>query len=297
MRAAGKRLVRARRPHPSKGQKRFWHVATSQARQILFPFFALRMRIGPGVVLVVVDLVALFVLLMLYVRMLPGRQLAAIRRAIVARLVVDFRLIVLDVRTLARRQLPGLDSAADALLLAILACVHTHALRVTRIPMVERRPVAVVLAGNALMRHLFRGPLKMLFVHRGAFLGRRPRDDAPLAVEAGAVDDGRVADHGTILVHAVEAGTDAHDRGVISERPAFPASAVESDTAVAVAIVDSAVVSDARPPIARAPSISASRKAPIAGRPQQPRPRRSEPHSRHPEVTCGTIGPVAGRPQ
>src|SRR5271167_1664941 len=112
------------------------------------------MCIGFGVVLVVVNLAALFVLLMLHLSVLAGRQLAAVRRAIIAHFLVDFPLIVLDVRSFTRRKLPGFDSISNTLLLAILARIHTHPLRMTGISVVKGRPIAVVLARKVLMRNL-----------------------------------------------------------------------------------------------------------------------------------------------
>src|SRR5271155_104363 len=117
----------------------------------------------------------------------------------------------------------------------------------------------------------------MWFVHRKPLLCRRLRNDTASAVEAGAIDDGRVGNHAAVLVHAVEAGADVHYRGVVSEGTTFPAPTVESDTAVTEAIIDSSVESDMRAPVARAPRISAPHKAPIAGRPQQSRVRRGNP--------------------
>ena len=70
--------------------------------------------------------------------------MAAIRRAIVARLVVDGGFVVFDVRSFTPRQLPGMNSLIDAILLAILARVHAHPLRVSRSPVVYRRIIAAV---------------------------------------------------------------------------------------------------------------------------------------------------------
>src|SRR5271155_3714040 len=117
----------------------------------------------------------------------------------------------------------------------------------------------------------------MPFVHRGPFLGCRLRNDAAWAVEAGVVDCGRVVDHGAILVHTVEAGSDVHQRRVVSECAALPASTVESDAAVTESIVNSAIEPNVRSPVASVPSVSATHKAPIPGCPQQSGSRRSDP--------------------
>src|ERR1700690_3149240 len=90
------------------------------------PFSASRVRIGSGVVLVAVNLAALPILLMLDLVVLCTREMAAIRRAIAARLVVDGGFVVFDVRSFTPRQLPEMNSLIDAILLAILARVHAH---------------------------------------------------------------------------------------------------------------------------------------------------------------------------
>ena len=69
------------------------------------PLHRRRVRIGFGVVLVVVNLAALLILLMLHVIVLCRRQMAAIRFAIVVHFVVDGGFVMFDVRSFTRRQL------------------------------------------------------------------------------------------------------------------------------------------------------------------------------------------------
>ena len=109
------------------------------------------MRIGFGVVLIVVNLAALLILLMLDLVVLSGRQMAAIRRAIAARFVVDGGFVVFDVRSFTPRQLAGMNSLIDAILLAILARIHAHSFRVSRSSVVHRRIIAAVDPGVVLM--------------------------------------------------------------------------------------------------------------------------------------------------
>jgi len=116
----------------------------------LFPS-SIGVRIGFGVVLVAVNLAALSILLMLDLVVLRAREMAAIRRAIAARLVVDGGFVAFDVRSFTRRELPGMDSLIDAILLAILAGVHAHPFRMGRSPMVNRRIIAAVDTGVILM--------------------------------------------------------------------------------------------------------------------------------------------------
>src|ERR1700683_4605336 len=154
--------------------------------------------------------------------------MAAVRLAIAARLVVYRGFVVCDVRSFTARQLPGMNSLIDAILLAILARVHAHPLRVSRSPVVNRRIIAAVDPGVILMRDLTRRPPEMLLVHRGAFPGVWSGVDTALAIEAGVVVLPGV-DKGAILVHAVEAGTNVPRCCVVKEVAAFPASAPETD--------------------------------------------------------------------
>jgi hypothetical protein len=71
-------------------------------------------RSGFGVALVVVDLAAIASLLMLDLVVLSGRKVAAIRRAISARLVVNGGFVVFDVRSFTPFQLYGTNSLIDS---------------------------------------------------------------------------------------------------------------------------------------------------------------------------------------
>src|ERR1700722_14227518 len=103
----------------------------------------------------------------------------------------------------------------------------------------------------------------MLLVHGGAFPGGRNGADAAFAIEAGVVELPRV-DKGSILVYAVEAGSDVPRCRVIEEVTAFPAPAPEADATVAEAVINSAIKSDVRPPVAGMPAVSAGRESPVA---------------------------------
>ncbi len=168
------------------------------------------MRIGSGVVLVAVNLAALPILLMLDLIVLSGRQSAAIGRAIAARLVVDGCLVAFDMGSLSSRQLARVNSLIDAILLAILARVHAHPLRVGRGSVVDRRIVAAVDPGVILMRDLIRCPPDMLLAHRRAFPGVWKGTDAALAIEAGVIVLPGV-DEAAIRIYPMEA-MDAHAR-------------------------------------------------------------------------------------
>src|ERR1700688_4458449 len=102
----------------------------------------------------------------------------------------------------------------------------------------------------------------MLLAHRGLFLRSRARRDAALAVETGAVHHGRVVDHGAVDVDVADHGlVHAHDCGVVGKGAASPFAADEADAAVTEAVVNTAVESDVRTPVARVPDVKAAAKA------------------------------------
>src|SRR5262249_28337405 len=87
-----------------------------------------------------------------------------------------------------------------------------------------------------------------------------------------------------------------HHRGVVEERSVIPIAALESDTSIAEAIVDAAVISDARSPISRVPEITAPLITPITWGPKKPDSRWEHPGSGHPVIVSITVSPVARSP-
>jgi hypothetical protein len=104
------------------------------------------------------------------------------------------------------------------------------------------------------------------------------------------VDDRSVVDIGD--VHATEI---VHGR-VVSEDAAFPVAALVAGAPIAETVIDAAVESDMRPPIATVENVHAVMPAPIARGPEQPHGRRLHPSSRHPVIALRPISPKAGRP-
>ena len=96
----------------------------------------LHRAIGPGVVLVVVNLPTRIVLLMINLRALLRRQLAAVGGAVVAHFAVDIRFAILKVAGLARSQLSGLYAIGDTIVLIRFARVDLAHSRVRRLAMI-----------------------------------------------------------------------------------------------------------------------------------------------------------------
>ena len=83
---------------------------------------------------------------------------------------------------------------------------------------------------------------------------------------------------------------------VIAEGIAGPFAPIIAASSVAVAVINPAVKPNRRPPVSLVEIVTAATIAPVAGRPEKPDARRSDPDSRDPVVTEIGVGPVAGRP-
>ncbi len=115
----------------------------------------------------------------------------------------------------------------------------------------------------------------------------RPRVHAPAAavVADSRTRDACRVDHPFVHVRIVDhRAVDSHHGRVVVEDAAGPKTADESRAEIAEPVVDSAVESDARTPIARIPKVRAVDVPPITGRPVIADDRRSRPIRRYPIV-------------
>jgi len=136
--------------------------------------------------------------------------------------------------------------------------------RRSRMPAIGGRELVAVQAGGMVMVELFRGRLDMVLVHGRLFLRRRPGLNARAAVEACVIIHDRIVDHGVIDIGIVNhCGIDIHHGGIVPEVPAMPFPAYKSRTSVAIAIIDAAIKTDMRSPIAAVPAIDAARVTPV----------------------------------
>ncbi len=127
--------------------------------------------------------------------------------------------------------------------------------------------------------------------------GRLGSGSAIAAVEAGAagshvVDDGPAVDIGDIrrayVTHC----------GVIIKESIAPVSAQITDAKVAEAIVNPAVETDHRAPIAGIPHVHALLPCPVPRSPERAHEGRWHPCAGHPVVAVNRVpGPVTGRPE
>ena len=164
--------------------------------------------------------------------------------------------------------------------------------------MIFRGEVGAVLARHVFVGQLLGRGVDVLFVLRGAFLGRRYSSGAArTAIEAGAHADVFV-DHSAIDERVVnDRGVYVDDRGVVGETPAAPFTAHETHAAIAESVIHAAVETDVRAPVAGMPAVNAAGEAPVTGSPEEADARRSDPNARNPVVACVTVCPVTGSPK
>lgn len=155
--------------------------------------------------------------------------------------------------------------------------------------------VFAVTDGHIAMIHLLMSGLEMVVAFSRHFFTVGKGANSALAVEGDMVV---VTDYDSAVDVSVadEAAVHMDDRGVIEEMSMPPFAAGEADAAVAEAVVNSAVESNVRAPVAAVPNISAFGEAPVSRRPKQARFRSENPCPRDPVITGVAIGPVAGRP-
>src|ERR1017187_6608672 len=152
--------------------------------------------------------------------------------------------------------------------------------------------VLFVLAGHVFVPRLRGQRFGVVLVLRDFFFVRGTGRNAALAAVEGHVI--LVHDH-CLVVDSGHIGDVGH-AAVVVERASAPVSASEAETAVAVAVIDSAVEADVRTPITTMPSINTVRESPVARSPQQAY-RCYHPGTGHPVVASIVIpSPVAGRP-
>jgi hypothetical protein len=164
--------------------------------------------------------------------------------------------------------------------------------------MVFRGEVRPVLAGESLLLLLSRHSAIAPLVRR-CFLGRGRThlDAAPSPVVAHPVH-GSVADDRAVNIGVVDHGrVHTHNRGVVTEVAAAPASPVKAHSGIAKAVVHAAIEAYLRSPVARIPEVAAITPAPVARGPEKAHCGSHYPRSGNPIIAAGTIpGPVARGP-
>ena len=138
----------------------------------------------------------------------------------------------------------------------------------------------------------------MLLVRVSFFLRRRSSAHSTRTVEASAVYRAVVVDH-RLVIHIVNLG-DVHvvHSPVVVEIVPPPVSALITFSTVPIAVIYSAIETDARSPVTVIPSVRSVVPSPVSGCPQIAGRRRKHPCARHPVIIfiVFAVSPVAGRP-
>ena len=137
----------------------------------------------------------------------------------------------------------------------------------------------------------------------GTFLGRHGVIDSTRAAairDMVVVNDGGVVNNRLVAIYRIAApsaaNTYVHNRGVIGKGSAAPHAARKTDTHVAEAVVDSAVVADVTTPVTGMKNVKAATPAPVARSPESADIGSRHPGAGNPVVAVRAVGPVAGSP-
>src|SRR5215470_7233441 len=118
------------------------------------------------------------------------------------------------------------------------------------------------------------------------------------AVEADARNVALI-DNDAIFVDVVDVDhVDVGDGAVVVVVAAAPVAAIEASAGIAEAVVNSAVETDVRSPVAGVPNVEAFTPTPITGRPEVTGLRGDHPRAGNPEIVFVfvTVGPITGNP-
>jgi hypothetical protein len=136
----------------------------------------------------------------------------------------------------------------------------------------------------------------MVIMFRSQLMRIWARLDATLSTVEAHTSYIDVIDHRPVVhigdVHATKVG----NRPVVVEGTTTPVASLETDTAIPVSVVDSAVKSYVRAPIAGMPEIRATAPTPVARCPQEARGGRHNPCARYPVIIAVVVSPIAGCP-
>jgi hypothetical protein len=107
---------------------------------------------------------------------------------------------------------------------------------------------------------------------------------------------GSVVDHRGVISVVTVGDVYVIHRAVVLELSVVPTAAFIAPAAVAVAIIDPAIETDVRTPVALIESVSAVAPAPIAWGPEETGSRRHYPRTWHPVIIALAVGPVSRCP-
>jgi hypothetical protein len=130
------------------------------------------------------------------------------------------------------------------------------------------RKHSTVLAGGLLMLHLSRDRSAVRFVSPGLLLGRRTRGHSAASAVEGNVR-AIVYDHRPVIDIGDVGDIHIGHRAVVEESAAAPFTAGETFAEVSETVINAAIESDVRTPIAGIPKIDAAVPTPVSRSPQK----------------------------
>jgi hypothetical protein len=168
--------------------------------------------------------------------------------------------------------------------------------RNARLAAVNRGAQIMVAERHVLVLPLRRSEINMMLVLCNQLVSAWPRMQASLAtVEAHTVDRD-VVDHRPVINVGDVSPAQVGNRPVVVERSTAPVTALEANTTVAIAVVDTTVETYVRAPITGVPQICAAAPTPIPGRPQKPGGGCQHPGAGHPVIIAIVITPITWCP-
>src|SRR5215470_7535511 len=160
--------------------------------------------------------------------------------------------------------------------------------------MVFRSEKRAVRAGGMLVFDLLVRCFYVMFTCRSFFSRGRVGADAALAAVKASMDI--IDDDGLTVGVVNHCHVHVRYRAVIEELSVFPVPSSKAYTAIAEAVVNPAVETDMRTPIARVPDIDAACPPPITRGPEKAGLRGQNPRAGNPIVAIVAVSPVAGSP-
>jgi hypothetical protein len=162
-----------------------------------------------------------------------------------------------------------------------------------RSSVIERRSQLSIACSGVLMITLQRRGFEVMLMFRCHLMRGGMRLYAARPVER-HMD---VVVYDSVVIYVGDMNTaHVHNRSVVEVSTTTPVTALESNTAIAEAVIHTAVKADMRTPVTTVPGVNTAAPTPISGRPQQAGGRRQHPGARYPEVPVITVGPITRRP-
>ena len=220
-----------------------------------------------GALLVLANLAAHVVLLPVHLLAFLRRQFSAVGLAIVMNFAIHIGFAILKVRGLTRSEAAVGNAVCNPALLIEPTAIYGVHRNVTRAAVIHGGELSTVLSGRALVSKLIGRGLEVLFAHGHLLPGSGASRDPARTVVTDPIDNGVVDDSAVDVDVADDGGVYVRDRGVVVEGSADPGAPDEADADIAEAVINAAIVSNMRTPIAGMPHVNAAAPTPVTGRP------------------------------